>query len=261
LAGFNLLVSCHALERSVRTSTSPRSGAAAGYFLGGTTSEHGLTLTKVGGVPKIPSSSPSYRWRAAAKRLFDIAFATTALAALAPLLIGLAIAIRWSGPGPVLFRQWRVGRNGMPFQILKFRTMHHGLADETGLLQTEPNDPRVTRLGAFMRQKSLDELPQLINVLRGEMSVVGPRPHAAGMLAGGVPYEALVPYYHLRAVVRPGITGWAQANGLRGPTTDARAARARVDHDIAYIQNQSPLLDLRIIALTIKQEFLTGSGL
>lgn len=245
----------------MRTSTSPQSGAAADYFLGGTTSEHGLTLTKIGGVPTLPNASPGSWWRAAAKRVFDLGFATTALAALAPLLIGLAIAIRWSGPGPVLFRQWRIGRNGVPFQILKFRTMHHGLTDESGLHQTQANDPRVTRLGAFMRQKSLDELPQLFNVLRGEMSVVGPRPHAIGMLAAGMPYETLVPYYHMRAVVLPGITGWAQANGLRGPTTDARAARARVDHDIAYIQNQSPLLDLKIIALTIRREFLTGSGL
>ena len=193
--------------------------------------------------------------------MFDLAFAAGALIVLAPALIFLGIAVKLSGPGPVLFRQWRTGRNGVPFQIFKFRTMHHDLADESGAHQTQPGDHRLTRLGEFMRAKSLDELPQLLNVIRGEMSIIGPRPHAVGMQAAGMPYEMLVPYYHLRHAVRPGISGWAQANGLRGPTTDARSARARVDHDIAYIQNQSLLLDLRIIALTVKNEFLTGSGL
>lgn len=245
----------------MRTSTSPRSGAAADYVFGGTSSEHGLPLTKIGGVPEIPKTSLITRLGSAAKRVFDFVFAATALVALSPLLLGLAIAIRASGPGPVLFRQWRVGRNGVPFQILKFRTMHHAFADVSGLRQTEPNDPRVTRLGAFMRQKSLDELPQLINVLRGDMSVVGPRPHAVGMIVAGKPYEAIVPYYHLRVTVRPGMTGWAQANGLRGPTLDARSAWARVDHDLAYIQNQSPALDMKIIVRTLRSEFLTGHGL
>lgn len=212
-------------------------------------------------MPVMPGSSSVMALNAAVKRLFDIVFAAMSLLALSPLLLGLAIAIRLSSPGPVLFRQWREGRDGVPFQILKFRTMHHGLADPSGLQQVEPDDPRVTRLGAFMRRKSLDELPQLINVLRGDMSVVGPRPHAVGMHVAGVPYKTIVPYYPLRHAVRPGITGWAQANGLRGPALDPRSARARIDHDLAYIQNQSVLLDLRVIALTVRREFLTGSGL
>jgi polysaccharide biosynthesis protein PslA len=222
--------------------------------------QHGLTLSLEDGVPLLPdpvSPSPLY---SVSKRIVDLLLSSLALLLLAPALFILVAAIKISSPGPVLFRQWRVGRNGVPFVIYKFRTMREDAADATGVRQVGAGDPGVTPLGRLMRSKSLDELPQLLNVLRGDMALVGPRPHAIGMLAAGTPYETLVPYYHLRHAVRPGISGWAQANGLRGPTVDPQAARDRIDHDLAYIQNQSLMLDARIIALTIKQEFLTGSG-
>ncbi|MDB5540895.1 MAG: exopolysaccharide biosynthesis protein [Devosia sp.] len=222
--------------------------------------QNGLPLALENGVPLLPdpiSPSPAYD---VCKRLFDLAAAFLALLFLGPMLLLLALAIKFSSPGPALFRQWRVGRNGKPFMIFKFRTMHMDAADTAGLRQVTVNDRGVTPLGRLMRAKSVDELPQLLNVLLGHMSVIGPRPHPVGMLAAGVPYETLVPYYHRRHAVRPGLSGWAQANGLRGPTTDAQAARDRIDHDLAYIQNQSLLLDAKIIALTIKHEFLTGSG-
>ena len=222
--------------------------------------QHGLPLAVKDGRP-IVTARP--RWAVlhdALKRTIDIVLSAGALIALAPTLLLLAIAIKLSSPGPVLFAQWRTGRNGVPFRIYKFRTMRKDACDPTGVRQVTPGDPGVTRLGRFMRSRSLDELPQLFNVLRGDMSLIGPRPHAIGMKAAGVLYEDLVPYYTLRHAVRPGLSGWAQANGLRGPTTDAQSSRSRIDHDLAYIQNQSLALDLKIIWMTIKSEFLAGSG-
>jgi lipopolysaccharide/colanic/teichoic acid biosynthesis glycosyltransferase len=122
------------------------------------------------------------------------------------------------------------------------------------------NDPRVTAIGSFIRKTSIDELPQLINVLRGDMSLVGPRPHVPGMKAGGMLYRKLVPYYDVRLTMLPGLTGWAQANGWRGETDAPVAGRSRVDHDIAYIANFSLWLDLKIILMTIRREFVVGSG-
>lgn len=194
------------------------------------------------------------------KRVMDFSIALGALLVLLPLLGFVALAIKATSSGPVFFRQWREGRNGTTFEILKFRTMDSSKGDRTGIAQTTAGDERVTRLGAFLRKTSMDELPQLLNVLIGDMSLVGPRPHVAGMLAAGKPYEEVVSYYHWRRCMRPGLTGWAQANGLRGPTTDARRAIARIEHDVAYIQNYSLLLDIQIILATIKREFLSGSG-
>jgi lipopolysaccharide/colanic/teichoic acid biosynthesis glycosyltransferase len=196
----------------------------------------------------------------AAKRAVDILLAALALFLLFPLLLGTAIAIKLTSKGPVFFRQARPGLHGEPFEMLKFRTMYEDAGDATGIKQTMANDTRVTPIGRFLRAKSIDELPQLINVLKGDMSIIGPRPHVEGMLAGGMRYEELVPYYHLRHEVRPGLSGWAQANGFRGPTIDAEVAKARIDHDIAYIQNVTLALDFFIIARTIKREFFTGSG-
>jgi lipopolysaccharide/colanic/teichoic acid biosynthesis glycosyltransferase len=138
--------------------------------------------------------------------------------------------------------------------------MYHHQGDHSGRVQAAFDDPRITPIGRVMRRLSLDELPQLINVIKGDMSVVGPRPHVPEMLAAGVPYEDLVPYYPMRHAVKPGLTGWAQANGFRGPTFHEAAARARIDHDLAYIQNFSIALDVRVIFMTIKSEFFTGSG-
>ena len=222
--------------------------------------QHGLPLALKNGAPVIAARPPRATVQDVLKRTLDIVLSAGALLALAPTLLMLAIAIKLSSPGPIFFRQWRHGRNGVPFRIYKFRTMRTDACDPTGVRQVTSGDPGVTPLGRFMRSRSLDGLPQLFNVLRGDMSLVGPRPHAIGMKAAGVLYEDLVPYYELRHAVRPGLSGWAQANGLRGPTTDALSSRSRIDHDLAYIQNQSLGLDLKIIWMTIKSEFLSGSG-
>lgn len=196
----------------------------------------------------------------ALKRLVDVVGSLAGIVFLAPLLIIVAVAIKATSPGPVLFKQNREGLDGRLFEAFKFRSMRTDDCDASGVAQTQANDPRVTPVGRFIRKTSIDELPQLFNVLKGDMSLVGPRPHVANMLAGGRLYRELVPYYDRRLRMRPGITGWAQANGLRGSTQDTRLARERVDHDIAYIQNFSIWLDFKIIAMTILREFVTGSG-
>lgn len=205
---------------------------------------------------------PSARggWQLKAKRALDIVGALSGLVFLAPLMAIVAIAIKATSPGPVFFKQQREGINGRIFYTFKFRSMAADLGDATGVVQTQANDARVTPIGRFIRKTSIDELPQLINVLWGDMSLVGPRPHVPGMLAGGQLYKDLVPYYDRRLEMLPGITGWAQVNGFRGPTRDPRKARQRIDHDLAYIQNFSIWLDIRIIVMTIAREFVTGSG-
>jgi exopolysaccharide biosynthesis polyprenyl glycosylphosphotransferase len=208
--------------------------------------------------PYIITRDPS---RSLGKRLFDIAGASLALFFFAPLLIAVAVTVKMTSSGPVFFRQNRYGCNNRRFKIYKFRTMSHGLGDVTGVRQTTDDDPRVTRIGRVLRQTSLDELPQLINVLRGEMSLVGPRPHVPAMCAAGKLYEDLVPYYFQRHSVRPGITGLAQVSGCRGSTTQSNSAIARIDYDLEYIEKWSVLLDVRIIARTIRREFLSGGGI
>lgn len=196
----------------------------------------------------------------AAKRALDIVGSAVLIFLLAPLLLGLAVAVRATSPGPALFRQKRYGRNEVLFTIYKFRTMHADRQDPTGVRQAVGGDDRITRLGAFLRRTSLDELPQLFNVLVGDMSLVGPRPHVPGMLAGGVLYEELVPNYFARHAVRPGLTGLAQISGCRGPTTDPVPARKRIEHDLAYIERMSLALDMKILWKTFVMEFITGSG-
>lgn len=213
-----------------------------------------------------PSEVASYQsinfstWHKSAKRVLDIVFSTLALVALAPLLLIVSILIKISSPGPVLFYQDREGLDGSIFSLVKFRSMRADACDAGGTRQTCNDDPRVTGIGKFIRKTSIDELPQLFNVLRGDMSIVGPRPHVPGMFAGGRPYRELVEYYDARLRASPGLTGWAQANGLRGATNNAEKAIARIDHDIAYIQNFSIWLDLRIIWLTARKEFFSGTG-
>lgn len=220
--------------------------------------QSGLPLRMAGRLPA-PTDRPT-PIQAAVKRNFDILVSLLALIALAPLLIIVAIAIRATSPGSVLFSQEREGLAGRTFKALKFRSMRSDACDPSGVAQTVDGDPRVTAIGRFIRRTSIDELPQLINVLRGDMSLVGPRPHVPGMWAGGVLYRDLVPYYDYRLQVMPGLTGWAQANGLRGPTDAAEVARARVNHDVAYIQNYSFWLDVKIMWMTIRHEFVGGSG-
>ena len=220
----------------------------------------GLPLTLWQGRPLAPMRSPARDFQMVLKRVIDVALSCVALVAVWPLMLIVAVAIWLSSPGPVLFGQMREGTNGAMFRTWKFRSMRTELGDASGVAHTLRGDPRVTRVGRLIRRTSIDELPQLFNVLLGEMSIVGPRPHVAGMLAGGERYDQLVPYYRRRLQMQPGITGWAQANGLRGLVDSEYSARARVDHDLAYIQNFSVALDFRIILLTIRREFVTGTG-
>lgn len=194
------------------------------------------------------------------KRCFDLVLASLVLILLAPGLMAIAIAIKATSSGPVFFRQQRYGRDSQTFEIFKFRTMFVDASDPSGVTQTREGDPRVTPVGRLLRRSSLDELPQLWNVVKGDMSLVGPRPHVPGMLAGGVPYEELIPYYFERHCVRTGITGLAQVNGLRGSTEDPVVAKARIDQDLRYIRHWSFALDARILWETFRREFLTGHG-
>jgi putative colanic acid biosynthesis UDP-glucose lipid carrier transferase len=183
----------------------------------------------------------------AAKRAFDIAVATVGLLAIALFLLAVALAVWIESPGPILFRQARGGFNGRAFQILKFRTMRV-MEDGPTITQATSRDQRVTRLGRWLRRSSVDELPQLINVLRGDMSLVGPRPHA---LAHDVQYSSLISNYPYRHHVKPGITGWAQINGLRGETPTVALMKRRVELDLWYATNWSFWLDLRILFRTV----------
>ncbi|MBN9669380.1 sugar transferase [Labrenzia aggregata] len=194
------------------------------------------------------------------KRLFDFSGAATGLLVLLPLLAAIAIAVKATSRGPVFFRQKRYGLDGSPFTVLKFRTMFVHLCDETGVDQTVENDPRITLIGNFLRKSNFDELPQLLNVLKGEMSLVGPRPHVPGMLAAGVPYEDFDERYMDRHKVRPGITGLAQVRGYRGETKERFAARMRLEYDLEYVDRQTLGLDIKIILDTITREFLKGNG-
>jgi Undecaprenyl-phosphate glucose phosphotransferase len=182
-----------------------------------------------------------------AKRAFDIAAATVGLLAIAPLLLAIAFAVWIESPGPVLFRQRRGGFNGRAFKILKFRTMRV-MEDGPTIIQATSNDHRLTRIGRWLRRSSADELPQLINVLRGEMSLVGPRPHA---LAHDLLYSRLISNYPYRHHVRPGMTGWAQVNGFRGETPTVDKMKQRVELDLWYATNWSFWLDLWILFWTM----------
>jgi Undecaprenyl-phosphate glucose phosphotransferase len=180
------------------------------------------------------------------KRVLDISGAGIGLIVLLPLLAVTAVAIKLDSPGPILFRQRRCGFNGQLFHILKFRTMSV-LEDGESICQASPSDPRVTRLGRLLRRASIDELPQLLNVLNGTMSLVGPRPHA---LAHDSHFDKLVRNYAFRHHVKPGVTGWAQVNGYRGPTPDIADIQNRVEHDLWYINNWSFALDCLIMVRT-----------
>jgi putative colanic acid biosynthesis UDP-glucose lipid carrier transferase len=182
----------------------------------------------------------------AAKRCVDALFAGVALTVLLPLLAIVAVAIKLDSPGPILFRQKRCGFNGRCFQIYKFRTMSV-LEDGPSIIQAQFADQRVTRLGAWLRRTSIDELPQLLNVLEGNMSLVGPRPHA---MAHDNQFDKIVRNYAFRRRVKPGLTGWAQVNGCRGPTPTAASIERRVEYDLWYIDNWSLKLDFAILLQT-----------
>ncbi|MBN3839067.1 undecaprenyl-phosphate glucose phosphotransferase [Burkholderia sp. Ac-20349] len=185
----------------------------------------------------------------AGKAVFDRVFAALALIAISPLLGAIAIAVKCSSAGPVLFRQQRRGTYGRIFTIYKFRTMRRHDASEPGeVRQATRGDPRITRIGALLRRTSLDELPQFFNVLKGDMSVVGPRPHA---VEHDHFYQHRVDGYIQRYRIKPGITGWAQVNGHRGETDRVEKMQKRVEHDLYYLNNWSFSLDMRIVAATV----------
>jgi polysaccharide biosynthesis protein PslA len=197
----------------------------------------------------VPAAPTGIAWQI--KEAIERTAALVLLIALLPAFIIIALAILLESRGSVLFRQPRFGRGGTPFHVLKFRTMQHTLCDPTGAGQTGDADPRITRVGHILRKTSLDELPQLWNVVSGDMALIGPRAHPCGMCVAGLPCEAVVPHYHNRHVVRPGITGWAQVNGSRGAVKTADLLQQRLALDLDYIRNWSPWLDLRILWRTI----------
>lgn len=182
------------------------------------------------------------------KRAFDVIFAAIALVAVAPLFLLIAIAIKLSSPGPIFFRQERVGRDGVLFEMLKFRTMRVADASFTDRAWSANDDPRRTPIGHVLRRTSMDELPQFLNVLRGEMSVVGPRPERPFFVGK---FSDEIPHYNLRHTGEVGITGWAQIHGYRGDT----CIQTRVKYDLEYLEQWTFALDLKIIWLTIKRVF------
>jgi putative colanic acid biosynthesis UDP-glucose lipid carrier transferase len=201
------------------------------------------------GIPTISVIGSSIdRASAVTKRIFDVIFSSIVLLTGSPLLLLISLGVKLDSSGPVLFRQRRYGLDGEEFRIIKFRTMSV-MEDGDGIRQATLNDPRVTRIGSFLRRTSLDELPQFFNVLLGEMSVVGPRPHANSQNES---YRRLVRGYMIRHIVKPGLTGWAQVNGYRGETKNIEQMESRVRYDLDYIRNWSLALDLRIILKTVR---------
>ena len=194
------------------------------------------------------TQTPLTGWMSLTKRALDIAIALGALAAFSPLLGVIALAIRLEDGGPVLYRQTRMGLDGRPFDIVKFRSMKVGAEDESGPVWAGAGDPRCTRVGRLLRRASLDELPQLLNVFKGEMSLVGPRPERPEFVRE---FKERFPQYMVRHRVRAGMTGWAQVHGWRGNTSLTK----RIEYDLYYIENWSLALDLKILWLTVKHGF------
>ncbi len=205
----------------------------------------------IGDVPFLPLfDRPMSDWSIAMKAIEDRVIAALALVLLSPIFAIIAMMIKRDSRGPVFFRQTRHGFNNEPIQVYKFRSMYTDQSDAKAAKLVTKDDPRVTRIGRFIRKTSIDELPQLINVLRGELSLVGPRPHAMQAKAGGQTYDAAVEGYFARHRVKPGITGWAQIHGWRGETDTLEKLEQRVQHDLHYIDNWSLWLDLYILFKT-----------
>ena len=209
----------------------------------------GRNYSSLGGIATLEiAHKPLEGWKAVVKEIEDKILALLLLILFAPLMLLIALAIKLESRGPVLFCQPRYGFNNKVFTVFKFRTMYHERAPEKGVPQARQDDPRVTRIGRFLRRMSLDELPQLFNVLQGKMSLVGPRPHA---VPHNEEYAATIGGYFARHRVKPGITGWAQVNGLRGETYAPEKMKARVEHDIYYTDHWSLLFDLQVLAMTV----------
>ena len=205
-------------------------------------------------------SRPLADWRLIMKDLEDRGLALLMLILFGPLLLLISLLIKLDSRGPVFFRQPRYGFNHQLIDVLKFRTMYTHLEDRAASRLATRNDPRVTRIGRFLRRSSLDELPQLVNVLRGDMSIVGPRPHALSARAADRLYEEVVEEYAARHRVKPGITGWAQVNGWRGETDTYDKIKKRVEYDLYYIENWSLALDIKILLMTIVAVFRTENA-
>jgi putative colanic acid biosynthesis UDP-glucose lipid carrier transferase len=204
-------------------------------------------IAKVKGLPVLAvCETPFYGVRGMVKRVTDVVLAGSILALVSPLLLAIALGVKLSSPGPVLFKQRRYGLGGEEIVVYKFRSMTV-CEDGEHIAQATRRDPRVTRFGAFIRRTSLDELPQFINVLQGHMSIVGPRPHA---VVHNETYRKLIKGYMMRHKVKPGITGWAQVNGFRGETESLEKMRARIEYDLDYLRHWSLGLDLKIILRT-----------
>jgi Undecaprenyl-phosphate glucose phosphotransferase len=215
----------------------------------------------IGDVPFLPVfDKPMSDWSVAIKSIEDRTLAALGLLALSPLLALIALVVKLDSRGPVFFRQKRYGFNNDPIGVYKFRSMYVDQCDAGATKLVTKGDPRVTRVGAFLRKSSLDELPQLINVLKGELSLVGPRPHAMQAKADGRIYDEVVEGYFARHKVKPGITGWAQVNGWRGETDTLEKIEQRVAHDIYYIENWSTWLDLKILVMTPLALFTTKNA-
>jgi len=207
---------------------------------------------EVAGLPMLPLfDRPISGWSQFIKAVEDRVLASIVLSVFSGVMALAAIAVKLTSSGPILFKQKRYGFNDQLIEVWKFRTMYHHAADYQAERLTKKDDERVTPVGRFLRRTSIDELPQLFNVLRGDMSIVGPRPHALAAKAGGQLYDDVVDHYAARHKVKPGITGWAQVNGWRGETITAEDIRKRVEHDLYYIDNWSIWFDLEIIVRTI----------
>jgi lipopolysaccharide/colanic/teichoic acid biosynthesis glycosyltransferase len=198
--------------------------------------------------------------RLAAKRALDIGLALVGLICLSVPLLLIACLVRLTSEGPAIFMQTRVGRGGRPFTIYKFRTFDTERGDPAAAWRAPGSDAEVTPLGRFLRRASLDELPQLFNVLRGDMSLVGPRPLVPGMVVEGVLYDDIVPGYARRHAVRPGLTGLAQVSGFRGPIRGRATAETRLRLDLAYVDGFTLAGDVKILALTLWRELRRPSG-
>ena len=211
-------------------------------------------IDELGDLPIISlQTSPLYGWDRVFKRAFDLISGGLVLVILSPIMLTISILIKLTSKGPILYKQERIGFDGLLFQMLKFRTMHVSAEKETGPIWAKENDPRRTKVGAFLRKTSLDELPQLFNVLKGEMSLVGPRPERPNFVEE---FRKQIPLYMLRHKIKVGMTGWAQVNGWRGNTS----LEKRIEHDLYYIQNWSIGFDLRILCMTLWKGFFDKSA-
>jgi putative colanic acid biosynthesis UDP-glucose lipid carrier transferase len=207
---------------------------------------------EIHGIPVVAMcETPFYGYRGVAKRVTDVGFSALILLMLLPLLVLIAIVVKLSSAGPIIFKQRRYGLDGREIAVYKFRTMRV-TEDGAQIRQASKTDSRITRVGGVLRRSSMDELPQLINVLQGRMSLVGPRPHA---VAHNEEYRKLIKGYMVRHKVLPGITGLAQVNGCRGETSKLEEMEARVNYDLDYLRHWSPMLDIKIILMTVVKVF------